>query len=643
MTSNVPVVGERRQKIIRYFTSVGNFQLLLTIAFTLLQIIVTWQTFVYSRANATDDLIESSTRKLTLFTTSLTNELDKHGILPQVLAEDERIMRLLLKPDDLGWQRQVNEYLEHINNIARTSDAYVLDKQGTTIAASNWQKDDTFLRLNFSFRPYFQQAIQGKLAHYAALGSASNKRGYYYAHPIRIKGLIMGVAVVKISPDKLEEDWLDEADRLFVTDENGVIFISNHPELRFFTLNKLDPQLKQMVLDSRQYANKPLEALPLIRSDSGDGSSVFMQVDHKDDPLFSPARRFLYESRSISNYDWQAHILTDSRDIYEQVFVYVISSGAVVTIIFLVLSYLLQRYRNNLLEIQHQKAIEKTILETNKTLELKVVERTVKLVETNRQLSQRILQHQEAERKLIQAKDQLLQSSKLAVVGQMSAGLAHELSQPLTAIKNYLYTAQMMISADKYDDLEKRITDIMGLTERMVKLTRQLRSFSRKSTHDIKTVALMECLQSSVSLIMQAHRQQIEVSYDIDDDNIRIRTDPVQFEQVLINLLKNAVDATADSALCRISISATLLNDMVALSIRDYGTGIPEDALDSLFDAFFTTKGSDTGLGLGLSISQGIMNNLGGSIVARNHPEGGAMFVVTVPRESSPSSVTLAS
>ncbi len=628
--------GEVRQKIIRYFTSVGNFQLLLTVFFTLVQIIATWQTFTYSRTAATEALVENSARKLSLFSTSLTTELDKHGVLPQVLAEDERIKRLLLNPEDLGWQRKVNRYLEHINVITRTSDTYVLDQQGTTIAASNWQQEDTFLHLNFSFRPYFQEAIQGKLSHYPALGAASNKRGYYYAHPIRIEGQIKGVAVVKISPENLEMDWLNEKDKLFVTDKNGIIFISNDSDLHFKTLDKPDPGLKQEVLDSRQYASKPLEQLPLTREPIDDGKVIFMKAHRQVDNLFTPGQEFLYETRPIPDYDWQAHILTDSRGIWNRVLIYVISSGAVITIIFLVLSYLLQRYRNTLLEIQHQKAIEKTILETNKTLELKVVERTVKLVDTNRQLSRRIQQHQEAETKLIQAKDQLLQSSKLAVVGQMSAGLAHELSQPLTAIKNYLYTAQLMISANKFDDLEKRITDIMGLTERMVKLTRQLRSFSRKSTHDITAVALEDCIHGAVSLIQQAHRQAIQVDYDIQEKGLRIRTDPVQFEQVLINLLKNAVDAMDDSEKCRIQISASQKDGQVALSVRDYGTGIPEDALDSLFVAFFTTKESGTGLGLGLSISQGIMNNLGGTIIAKNHPQGGAIFTVTVPEESTP-------
>ncbi len=624
---------EEHTSVVRRLLDITHFQLILTIAFTVIEILVIWQTSVYTRNEATHSLIESSDRKLGLFVNSLSNELDKHSILPQVLSKDERITRLLGSPENPVRQQLVNEHLEYINSIARTSDTYVLDREGTTIAASNWNQPDTFLNLNFSFRPYFQQAIKGQLGLYPALGSASHRRGYYYAHPIQDNHAITGVAVVKISPEKLEKEWVNEDDYLFVTDQNGVIFISNKQALLFHTVNELPDDVRQRILESRQYADQPLSQLPLRRERVEDDSAVFMHAEHASDQVFPERAIFLYQQLPVGNTGWHAHIFTDANSIFQQILFYLIGSGAVVAVIFLILSYMLQRYRNTLQAIEHQKEIERTILETNKTLELKVVERTVELVDTNRQLEQRIQQHKEAEAKLIQAKDQLLQSSKLALVGEMSAGIAHELSQPLTAIRNYIYTAELMIEQGRFSDLDNRLVDIRNMTERMVSLTRQLRGFSRKSVNEISSIKLVEALEASAQLIQQAHRQAIDIIFDISDRELTIRTDRVQFEQVLINLLKNAVDAMASSQGCQIDISARQKADEVIVTVRDHGPGIPAVALDSLFKPFFTTKQSRAGLGLGLSISRGIMNNLGGSLTAGNHPEGGALFTLVLPTE----------
>lgn len=609
----------------------SKLQLLFTIVYTIVLIGITWNTVLTSRSTATNALVESSNRKLNLFVTKLTTELDKHGILPQVLAMGGRVKHLISQPEDRKWQQSVNTYLEYINKISGTSDIYVLNKEGTTVAASNWNKTSSFLKHNFSFRPYFLEAMKGKLGLYPALGAASNKRGYYFARPVIINDQVQGVVVVKITPEELETAWLDEESRLLVTDTNGVIFISNDKRLHFHTLGKLNKNVRNKITKSFQYANKSLTPLPLVQKKLENDQTVFMQTENYDDNVFSHKKKFLYLHQAIPDYHFKAHILADSTEINEQIIFGVLKNGALITLIFLGCSFLIQRHRNSLLEIQHQKNIEKTLLDSNKTLEQKVAERTDKLVETNRQLHKKIQQHKKSEKKVKETTDQLLQSAKLAVVGQMSAGLSHELSQPLTAIKSYLHTIQLMIKSRAYDNLDKRIIDIIGLTDRMAKLTYELRGFSRKSNNEAKIISLKECIQNAISLVQHAHHKPLEISYNAHQNNLKIETDPVQFEQVLINLLKNSVDATEALEHQKISVSTDCIDNSIYVSVRDFGTGIPEEHLKSMFNPFFTTKKSGAGLGLGLSISQEIIKAHGGIIQANNNPEGGAIFTIIIP------------
>jgi len=286
-------------------------------------------------------------------------------------------------------------------------------------------------------------------------------------------------------------------------------------------------------------------------------------------------------------------------------------------------------------------------LEAQHVLERTVQERTTDLRATNDRLERAIAEHQRTERELREAQAELVQAGKLAALGQLAAGVGHELNQPLAAIRSYAHNGRKLIGLGRVEEAEGNLGKIADLTARMANITNHLKRFARRPDSRLGAVELGPVIQGALSLFGNRLREEaVAVELALPDADpvsgapLRVRAEEVRLEQVLVNLLSNALDAVAGAPVRRILIRAELVEDgedgeeggAVRIEVRDSGSGIAADPVAQIFDPFFTTKPVGTGLGLGLSISYNIVRDFGGVLsVAESGPDGTA-FVLTLTR-----------
>ena len=248
----------------------------------------------------------------------------------------------------------------------------------------------------------------------------------------------------------------------------------------------------------------------------------------------------------------------------------------------------------------------------------------------NRRLSFEVAARQRVERNLKEAEQSLEQASKLAALGQMSAAVSHELNQPLAAMKTYLAGARLLLNRRRPEEALTSFQRIDDLIERMGGITRQLKSYARKGDVDVEPVDLRDSVRAALSMMApQLGRMAVRILTTLPSEPAVVNADPLRLEQIIVNLLRNALDAVRAREDREIRI-LLVEGETILLQVADNGPGLREP--DKLFEPFYTTKKPGEGLGLGLAISAGFAAELGGRLVARNVPEGGAVFELLLPR-----------
>lgn len=557
-------------------------------------------------------LKEQGNTRLDLYVNYLQGVLEKYQSLPELLAIDSNLVRALSTPHEKKRIETLNRYLETINKVSDTLDTYLMNRDGLTIAASNWQESRPFIGRNFSYRPYFKQAMNGKLGRYFALGVTSSKRGYYFAYPVRKNDEIIGAVAIKISIDSVEQKWALKGESFLVTDPDGVIFITTYPGWRYKTLVPLSPDVLRRINESKRYPETTFD--PVVKEVvQEDESSQFLTL-HKgglDEPI-----RAVKQSRFMPQAGWNVHILTDIVDIKKNVFFInlIVASSLFLTYILALL--LLQRhYRLQELAIIEENA-KKALTDANEQLETRVIERTHELTESNDSLIKEVLERKETEIKLKRTRKELIHAAKLAVLGQMSAGINHELNQPLAAIRCYTDNGKQFLTKGRYEDAMWNMEQIAELTERMAQIGVQLKLFSKKSSGQIVTVPLHGVVDGAMEILKPILKKAgVSIVISIAPPDLEIRGNNVLLQQVLVNLLTNAMHAMENQPIKKIELSCSIQKDRVLVAVEDTGTGITKDHLKKIFDPFYTTKKSGQGLGLGLTISDRIVRDFGGKII----------------------------
>ncbi len=599
---------------------------LLPVLSALVLVLILWQTAVWTRQAGVTTLMESGHQELNRYVLHLQGQLEKFAFLPGVLATNQSLVELLKNPGDAGLIDSLNRYLETLNRITGTSDTYLMDSNGLTIAASNWLSERPFVGSNFSYRPYFQEAMKGRLGRYFALGTTSNKRGYYFAYPVRSEEEILGAVVVKINMAPIEKSWVRAGAELIVTDPDGVIFITTHKDWRFKTLTPLAPEVRERIRQSRRYGDVELATLPINFVETFPAGAQILELEGAE------SMNYLMLNQAMPQAGWKVHTLISLDQIHGQVLRVLLFAAVLLGVLFLLALLWIQR-RQRLAE---QARFER---QAKRTLEVRVSEQTKDITAANVRLRQEIEEHRQTESELKQTQNELIQSAKLAVIGQMSTGITHELNQPLAAIRSYADNARALFKRGRGEEVDWNLAQISELTDRMAQISSQLKLFARKTSGKRTTVSIASVVDDSLRLLDSRIRKiNVDVEVSLAEGLHYVTADLVQLDQVLVNIIGNALHAVEQLASPSIRIDAANSQNgqFVLISISDNGPGIPEEQLERVFDPFFTTKEQGRGLGLGLSISQRIIEALSGKLTAENRPEGGALFRIQLPTSSPP-------
>ncbi|MBE7375283.1 sensor histidine kinase [Pseudomonas sp. AL-54] len=533
--------------------------------------------------------------QLELYAQAIHTQVERFRSVPALLALDSDIQALLADPANQQLRRRLNQRLEQQNQAAGSSVLYLLDPEGETIAASNWRDWSSFVGYNYAFRPYFRDALNSDSGRYFAVGVTTGIPGYFLSSSVKnAAGEVLGVLVVKLELEDMQRGWVGQSGILLIADSLDIVILTNRPAWRFRYLRPLSDEVRSRLVTARRYAEQTLQPLQSMRLQALAEGSERRQVDGPDG-----RRDYLWQSLKLPEENWTLHLLQEPQSVATSVRSYRLAAAGVwMTLAFLLL-YLAQRRKTR--RVEQRSRIE---------LERLVHERT---------------------RELRTAQDELVHAARMAALGQMSAALAHEINQPLTALRMQLASLRLLLDNGREAEVREGLGHVEGLLERMAALTGHLKTFARKSPAGLRQrLGLGEVLEQALQLLAPRIRsEQVEIFRQVPAD-AGVSGDAIRLEQVLINLLHNALDAMAERPQRHLRILCQRVGDNWQLSIADNGGGIAGEHLEQVFEPFFTTKPVGQGLGLGLAVSYGIVRDFGGTLEVRNDHQG-AVFTLTLP------------
>jgi len=581
--------------------------------------VIVWQAASLGRASAMDSATAHGFQRLKLYSSTILNALERYSYLPFMLAEDGKVRALLQKPDDPARRRAVDEWLEAANAAAGATALYIEDMTGTAIAANNWREPDTYVGHNYEFRPFFKDAVSGGVGRWFGVGVTTRIPGYFLARVIKDGATPKGVAIVKVDLEQLQREWASGGEKVMVTDVHNIAILTSQPAWKYAVLGSLDDAARATLDATQQYADIALRSLKVVESRDieKDVHVLTLEID-------GGRRTYLVQSAAIPDDSWTIHYLTDMDEILAGSRNAAIIAAFGWVIVVLSWLFLRQRFLRIVAQSKAREEVALTLRKARDELEVTVAERTADLQE---EIAERL----RAETDLRDAQAELLHTGKMAALGQMSATVAHELSQPLTAIQTYLASARVFAQRGDLGQVFRNLGLIDDLNQRMVHIASHLKTFSRKGGNRRQPVFLSRVADRAMMLLeARAQSEKIAIARAIPPDAC-VQGDEIRLEQVIVNLFGNALDAMKSTPVKRLSITVTAENAQWVITVADSGPGIAPEHAKHLFDPFFTTKEVGEGLGIGLSLSEGIIREIGGTMRAENGPNGGARFIITLP------------
>jgi two-component system sensor histidine kinase AauS len=604
--------------------------LLLTVLMLVLMLGCGYAAYHLSKAFGIRALAENGERQLELNARAVESEITKYTYLPSLLELEHSVGRLLQAPTPYRRQ-QVNAYLEGLNQRSGSLAVYVLDTAGRVLATSNWREPSSFLGEDLSFRAYFQDAVQGKPGRFYGIGSTTGEPGYYLAHGLKSNGRIIGVAVVKVRLDSLEQRWQRARLEAYVSDENGIIILSSNPARRLKAVHPLGPNTRERLARSLQYHWWALEELqPLARRALGDGIEQVSFATNQAAGQALEAIDYLSQTRPLDDTPWHLTLLTPLQDQHRAAMSHAILAAVALAL----LVFLLIAWNERRKVIATRLAAREALEQANNELERKITERTADLQASNQRLQAEVRERQQAETTLRQAQDELVQAGKLAVIGQMSTSIAHELNQPLAALRTLSGNTVRFLQRGALDVASSNLQTINELVDRMGKITGSLRAFARRS--DAGGEASLNQAVDAALLLLQPRLQgncvQIHRDYLHEQADTRLTIDQIRLEQILVNLIANALDAMGEQEDRQLWLNGRDEGARYLLNVRDNGPGIAPAARVHLFEPFFTTKPGEKGLGLGLTLSASLAAAASGSLTVQHPESDGTAFELSLPK-----------
>lgn len=548
----------------------------------------------------------------TLALAILRGELEKQRTLPVILSRDPDVRQALAGGD----RHALDLKLEIIAREARAAVIYVLDGDGVAIAASNWREPTSFVGNDYAFREYYTGAVAAGGAEQFALGTVSQRPGLYITSRVDEGGKALGVVVVKVEFDRVEADWRALGGQTYVADRRGVVLLSTVEDWRFRVEAPLDAATAATIRDSLQFGAAPLTPLPLLQQGATVRGTGPFAVRHVAARLPAPTT------------DWSLEVLLpvdaaimEARSQSQAFAALALMPGTALA------AFALHRRRRNLARIDAEARIKAE-------LEQRVAERTAALAGANQRLVAEMAERAQAQERLSDAREELAKANRLATLGQISAGVAHEVNQPLAALRTYAENARAFLGRADAAGADGALARIVALTERIGAITEALRGFARRGNGPLAPVALGAAIEGALTLLDVPLRQAgVVPDVTMPSQPVHVTARPVELEQVLVNLLRNAIEALPERG-SRIepalAIKVSAGARQVEIAITDRGPGLSEEALARLFTPFSTTK--PKGLGLGLVISRDIVASFGGTLTAASRPGEGTTFTIALER-----------
>ncbi|AVI67304.1 histidine kinase [Shewanella sp. WE21] len=552
------------------------------------------------------EIQKQSEKQLKELVSFLDGALSRYESIPHVLSTNPMLANVLNDQQNPDKVQELNLYLEEIQHVTEASDIYLIDALGIAIAASNWQQSFSFIGKDYSFRPYYTDAISGNLGRYYAVGTSSDKRGFYFSYPIYQQGGkgILGAIIVKVNIADIEQQSTSIAIagqyQFLISDPEDIVFISSIDEWRLKSLTPLT-QAKQYALNaSKRYAERPIGEL-LMKPPYESGSQAMLYqlqtgTDHE---------QYMDIHQSMAKAGWRVHILAPIKPLLTSLPALMLLSASIYLLLALSILFNAERRRN-----LHRMQLAQSLLEQ------RVEERTQDLQQANNQLKD--------------TQDELIQAAKLTVIGSLSASINHELNQPLAALRSYAQNTQTFLARDMQDKALDNIKIIIELTDRLADIVGQFKSFTRKSQGADSATEIGRCIKQALTIVQPAiDKQGVELDVQLPNGNYQVWGDKVRLQQVFVNIMSNAIVAMQQSVKRQLVIRVTS-EDKFCISIQDSGPGVRESQMEKIFEPYFTTN-ERHGLGLGLSISQRIIESMQGQINVANAEEGGAIFQIILP------------
>lgn len=570
-----------------------------------------------ARGQAERALAANAAASAALHASVLRSELERYRLVPVVLAQDAQMARLLEGRSDATSSLQINAKLERLASQTRAAAIYLLDGEGVAKASSNWQLPTSFVGSDYSFRPYFSRAMAGGDAEFFALGTVSGRPGLFLSRRIMSSdGRPVGVAVVKVEFDALEADWHKSGKPAYVSDPNGVILITSVPQWRFRTVAPMTPLQRSRVQTGQTLGQNTLG--PLAFKGGIQGQPVLVSTAAGN----APYQEWMTAEIATSTPGWKLHLLMPAGDV---ILTAVANARAVAALITLLLAgalaFLWQRRRR-------AAALARIEEDSRAVLELRIGERTAELRQANEALNAQIEERRRAEAGREILRDELIQANKLATLGQIAAGVAHEINQPVAAIRMHADTAVTHLDRSDADAARRTLDRIADLTSRIGNITDELRAFSRKSASTPSSISPAPAIDGALLLLSGRLRQSgLVIAQSPVDPDLRVYADPLRLEQVIVNLLQNSIEAMEglNDPDAHIAIHVEKVGSRIEIIISDTGPGLSPEVSEALFTPFRTTKRK--GLGLGLVICRDILAAIGGDLTLRP-AERGATFVI---------------
>ncbi len=465
-------------------------RLILLMSVVMLALTLICTAYLLTSRKAGDELRLAGDRQLQIIALDLDSVLERYETLPYSVAYLPLAAQVLAAPQDQALLHELNLTLQDLQGQAKIAAIYLMDTNGKTIAASNWNTEQSYIGQNFAFRPYFTEAINafrssaGNAGHFYAIGNTTNIPGYFISQPVYSLGrqhgstAPVGVIAVKISLDAFEQSWRSSEEPIALVDRNGVVFLSNRSVWQYRSLRTLDQAVQQNIHATLQYAGKNIEPISALSKPDRAGFGDYL-------------------SRPIGRLGWQLMLFPNEAKVVRAGL-----QAALITLLLLILlAVFAGAYYQRQRRLEERLAASLALKQAADALEQNIAQRTQDLTLANAQLEAQLDKLRQAENLLRSTQNEMVQTGKLAMLGQMAAGITHELNQPLTAIRAFADNARTFLSRGNQAQTSANLQHISDASDRMGAIIGQLKGFARKSSDALTEVDVIKAIHAAAALL----------------------------------------------------------------------------------------------------------------------------------------------